>query len=64
MKLEDGDQEFSNSFFKAHPDVPKEQRAKSENERKYALSLCSRKTEVRSKNKGWFSPYSLKSLAL
>ena len=64
MKLQAGDQEFKNSFFKAHPDVPKEQKAKSENERKYALSLCFRKTEVRGKNSGYFSQDSLRSLPL
>ena len=61
-KLEAGDQEFKNSFLKAEPDVPKEQMATSKSERKYALSLCYRKTEVRGKNNGRFSPFSLQSL--
>jgi len=61
-KLEADDQEFKKSFFKAEPDVSKEQMSKSGSERKYALSLCIRKTEVRGKNKGTFSPNSLKSV--
>ena len=61
-KLEAGDQEFKNSFFKAEPDVSKKQMSKSGSERKYTLSLCIRKTEVRWKNNGAFSPNSLKSV--
>ena len=64
MKIKADDQEFKNSFFKGDPDVPIKQMAKSESGRKYALSLCFRKTEVRGKNKGYFSPDSLKSLAM
>ena len=64
MKLKAGDQEFTKSFFKGDPDVPIKQMAKSESERKYALSLCFRKTEVRGKNNGCFSRDTLKSLAM
>ena len=44
LKLETGDQLFKNSFFKAYPDVEKEEMQKSESEKKFALSLCFRIT--------------------